>query len=209
VPDPAGGAADEADLHGNAPESCAVALLLVDLLNDFAFEDGEALLRLALPAAKRVAELRARAHAAGVPVVYVNDNWGRWRSDLRGLVEHCLAPGCRGADVVRLLMPAPRDYFVLKPKHSGFFGTTLELLLQHLEARRLVVAGLQTDSCILFTANDAYLRGYELYVPSDCVAAYPEDRNAAGLAYLADRLRADVRESTEIDLDALVRPSRD
>jgi nicotinamidase-related amidase len=195
-------AADQGDddLHGSAPESCPAALLIVDLLNDFSFEDGEALLRATLPAAARVAQLKERAHAAGVPVVYVNDNWGRWRSDLHGLVEHCLAPGGRGADVVRLLVPGPRDYFVLKPKHSGFFGTTLELLLQHLEARRLIVTGVQTDSCVLFTANDAYLRGYELHVPADCVAANPAARSAAALAYMKDRLGADVRESQALDL---------
>src|ERR1700738_3271819 len=117
------------DLHGNAPDKCAVALLLIDVVNDLDFPEGDQLLRHALPAARCIAGLKARARREGVPVVYVNDNFGRWRSDFRAQVEHCLRDGVRGQPVVELLWPDQDDYFVLKPKHSGFFSTALDTLL--------------------------------------------------------------------------------
>ena len=144
------------DLHGNVPDDAHAALLLIDVVNDLEFDGGAELLTQALPMAEHLAELKARARAHGVPVLYVNDNFGRWRSDFRRLVEHCLGAG-RGRPIVELLQPDEDDYFALKPKHSGFFGTTLDLLLHYLGAQTVIVTGLTTDNCVLFTASDAYL----------------------------------------------------
>jgi nicotinamidase-related amidase len=129
------------DLHGNAPDESEVALVLIDVINDLEFEGGEELFRWALPAAQSIARLKNRAHEAGVPVIYVNDNFGRWRSDFKRIVTHCLRDDVRGRPIAKLLAPDEDDYFVLKPKHSGFFSTTLELLLEYLGARRLVLTG--------------------------------------------------------------------
>ena len=135
------------------PDQSAVALLIIDTINDLEFAGGEPLLRHALPMAHNIAALKRRARAAGIPAIYLNDNFGQWRSDFRSVVQRNLA-GVRGAPMVRLLAPEPDDYFVLKPKHSGFFGTTLETLLRFIGARTLVLTGLTTEMCVLFTAND-------------------------------------------------------
>ena len=100
-------------------------------------------------------------------MVYVNDNFGRWKSDFRRTVEHCAQHG-RGTEVVELLRPEENDYFVLKPKHSGFFSTTLETLLRYLETQTLILTGIAGNFCVLFTANDAYMRDFNLFVPLDC-----------------------------------------
>src|SRR5205823_2305327 len=159
------------DLHGNAPESCPVALLLIDVINDLDFEGGDKVLKQALPAAKTLAGFAKRARSAGIPVIYVNDNFGKWRSDFRKTVEHCLSDGCRGKPIAELLRPEKDDYFVLKPKHSGFFSTTLDTLLKYLESEKLIIAGIATDMCVLFTVSDAHMRDYHLFVPEDCSAA--------------------------------------
>jgi nicotinamidase-related amidase len=192
-----------ADLHGNAPDTCAAALLLVDVINDLEFEGGEALLAQALPVADRLAALSARARAHGIPVVYVNDNFGRWRSDLRRLVRHCLQDGVRGRPLAERLAPAPDDYVVLKPKHSGFYSTTLDTLLDYLGAETLIVTGFTADACVLFTAADAYIRDYRLCVPADGVASLDPEANRQALAHMARVLRADVRPTTALDLPAL------
>jgi nicotinamidase-related amidase len=194
------------DLHGNVPDDACAALLLIDVINDLEFEGGERLLKPAVRVARRIAALARQARRAGVPVVYVNDNFGRWRSDFRTLVTHCLHDGVRGEPVARLLTPEEDDYFVLKPKHSGFFGTTLDLLLAHLGARRLVLTGLTTDACVLFTANDAYMREYELHVPADCVASMGPGTNARTLAHMARVLKADITPSGALDLPRLASP---
>lgn len=189
------------DLHGNAPEQSDTVLLLIDLISDFEFPDGEVLLEKVLPIVPNVVVLKQRARAAGVPMVYVNDNWGRWRSDLRELVRHCLEGGVRGQPVVERLRPAEDDYFVLKPKHSGFFATTLETLLEHLGARRLVLAGTTGEQCVLFTASDAYMRDFELVVPPDCVASKDAEHNRAALHTMERLFDARLTPSAEIRFD--------
>lgn len=188
------------DLHGNAPDKSEVVLLLIDVINDLEFAGGEELLRTALPAAQNIARLKERAQQADVPVIYVNDNFGRWRSDFKRIVTHCLRDDVRGRPIAELLAPDEDDYFVLKPKHSGFFSTTLELLLDHLGARRLVLTGFAGNNCVLFTANDAYLRDYELLIPTDCTASIDPQDNEYALRQMQDVLKADLRPSVEIEL---------
>lgn len=183
----------------------SLALLLIDVINDLDFVDAEALLVQALPMAKRLAALKRAAQELQIPTIYVNDNFGRWKSDFRYTVEHCCAEESRGRDVSRTLRPEPSDYFVLKPKHSGFYATTLDLLLQYLKVDTLILTGIAANICVLFTANDAYMRDYRLFVPSDCVAANTvEDRDYA-LAQMKSVLKADIRESVQLDLKALLK----
>src|SRR3954471_13720925 len=186
------------DLHGNAPDKSAVALLLIDVINDLDFEEGDELLRHALPMARQIAKLKARAKEHGIPAIYVNDNFGRWRSDFHAQVEHCLQDGVRGKPLVELLRPEQEDYFVLKPKHSGFFSTTLDTLLEYLGTRTVVLAGVAANNCVLFTANDAYMRDFHLVVPSDCVASNTEEEIRYALDQMRKVLKADTRPSTEL-----------
>jgi nicotinamidase-related amidase len=187
------------DLHGNAPDQSEIALVLIDVINDLEFEGGEQLLHNALPAARNIARLKQRAHQAGVPVIYVNDNFGRWRSDFKRIVTHCLRDEVRGGPIAELLAPDHDDYFVLKPKHSGFFSTTLELLLRHLGAHTLVLTGIAGNNCVLFTANDAYMRDYKLLIPADCTASINPAANENALLQMQEVLKADIGPSTEIE----------
>src|SRR5689334_7562248 len=121
------------DLHGFVPDTSPVALLLIDVINDLEFEGAESLLHQALPMAERVAALKVRAKRAHIPVIYANDNFGRWQSDLNRIVAHCLDEPVRGRPIVELLRPDDDDYVVIKPKHSGFYSTTLDVLLDYLK----------------------------------------------------------------------------
>lgn len=105
--------------------------------------------------------------------------------------------------MVERVLPEPEDYFVLKPKHSSFFSTTLETLLQHLGVERLILTGMAADACILITAAEAHMRDYDLWVPADCVAAQrPEWRDQA-LDLVGRALEADTGSSERIDLERL------
>jgi nicotinamidase-related amidase len=191
------------DLHGSAPDDCAVALLLIDWINDLEFEGGEKLLPAALEAARATAALRRRAKRAGVPVIYCNDNFGKWRSDFRSLLAHVLHDEVRGKPIAELLGPEEDDYFVLKPKHSGFHSTTLEVLLQHLGASTLILTGIAGNFCVLFTAHDAYMRDFRLVVPRDCLASEAESDNRHALEHMASACKADTRASVGIDFALL------
>src|SRR5438045_8690291 len=146
------------DLHGSAPDKSEVALLLIDVINDLDFPEANQLLRYARPMAKNLLRLKKRAKKAGVPVIYVNDNFGRWRSDFRRQVVHCLREKSRGREIVSLLQPQEDDYFVLKPKHSGFFSTTLDTLLRYLGAKKLIVTGTAANFAFLLPAYTANTR---------------------------------------------------
>jgi nicotinamidase-related amidase len=179
------------------------ALLLVDVINDMEFEGSESLVRCAEPMATRLHELKQRCRDAGIPTVYINDNFGKWRSDFRSLVDHCINDPVPGREVARLLKPDNDDYFVLKPKNSAFFGTTLDTLLISLNTDTVILTGIAGDNCVLFSANDAYLRDYKLFIPADCIASNSKEENDAALRLMEKVVKADVRPSTELDLSEL------
>ena len=193
------------DLHGNVPENSPVALVLVDVINDLEFDGGAELLENALPMAERLARLADRARDAGVAVIYVNDNFGKWRSDFRALLDHCRNENVRGKALAEILAPKKSDYFVLKPKHSGFFSTTLDTLLEYLHTNTVIVTGLTTDRCVLFTASDAHMRDLHLYVPADCCAAEDESEHWKAVSMIVRVLGADTTPSDQLDIPALVR----
>ena len=180
-----------------------VALLLIDWINDLEFDEGEKLLPQALAAAKATAALRRRAKQAEVPVIYCNDNFGRWRSDFRALLVHVLEDGVRGQPLAELLAPDEDDYFVLKPKHSGFHSTTLDVLLAHLGADTLIFTGIAGNFCVLFTAQDAYMRDFRLLVPRDCVASEEQRDNNYALQHMEKVCKADTRPSSGVNFAQL------
>jgi nicotinamidase-related amidase len=172
------------------------ALLIIDFFNPMNFDGGAALARAARRAAGHTASLKARLRQAGVPAIYANDNFGHWESEFAALVSACRdlrgAPG----EIARLLTPEKGDRSILKPRHSAFYGTPLEFLLAELKVDRLVLAGQSTDSCISFTAQDAYVRKFALWIPADCVAAEKPEYSRAALVHMQRVLKADVHEST-------------
>jgi len=174
------------------------ALLLIDVVNDLAFPGSAALIAQAEPMAARLAAFKRRCTAAGIPAVYVNDNFGQWRSDFRRTVSHCTAASSPGHRVSRRMRPTASDYFVLKPKHSGFYDTTLDTLLDDLKIRRVIVTGIAGNICVLFTANDAYMRGLKIWAPADCIVSNTVEDNDAALRQIEIVLKGDVTPSTRL-----------
>lgn len=189
------------NLKGATSRSSKIALLLIDLMNDFDYPEGGRLFKYARPAAENIVRLKKRAKSRGIPVIYVNDNFGKWQSNFKKIIDHCRQTSAESRQLVDLLEPDDDDYFVLKPKHSGFYSTTLELLLEHLQVETLILTGIATDICILFTASDAYMRGYRILVPADCVAASDPAESDWTLRYLQKTLQADIRHSDKLSLD--------
>jgi nicotinamidase-related amidase len=189
------------DTPNSEPARSSVALLVIDVVNDFDFPEAEQLLEFAVPMAHKVAELKKRAQDAGIPVIYVNDNFGRWQVDFESQVEQCRQGP--GKMIVELLRPDARDYFVLKPKHSGFYSTSLDVLLEFLDTKTLILTGIAADICVLFTANDAYMRGFKILVPPDCVASNTQAETDHVIKHIQKALKADVRHSEELNLEKL------
>jgi nicotinamidase-related amidase len=174
------------------------ALFLIDVINDLNFEASAGLVAQAEPMALRLAVLKRRATAAGVPCLYVNDNFGQWRSDFRQTVAHCTSRSSPGRRVSRRLRPTARDYFVLKPKHSGFFDTTLDTLLVALRIRRVILTGIAGNICVLFTANDAYMRDLKLFAPSDCIVSNTLEENGHALKQIETVLKGNLTPSVSL-----------
>ena len=174
------------------------ALLLIDVINDLAFDGAAALVAQAEAMAGRLARLKSRASAAGVPTIYINDNFGQWRSDFRKTVAHCTSRSSPGHRVSRRLKPTSHDYFVLKPKHSGFFDTTLDTLLETLRVRRVILTGIAGNICVLFTANDAYMRDLKIFTPADCIVSNTAADNDHALRQIKIVLKGNVAISTRL-----------
>ena len=177
-------------------------MLLIDVINAFEFPGAGPLIRGAKVAAPRIERLVRTARGAGVPIIYVNDNFGRWSSDFKATVRACTDPALRGHSVSERLRPAEGDYFVLKPQHSGFYGTPLDLLLDHLRIHTLVLAGFAANICVLFTANDAHMRGYHIVVPSDCSASNSSDLTRTALKHVRVALGGETPKASAIDFES-------
>ena len=174
-------------------------LIVVDFINPLDFPGAEKLAPPALKAARATARLRDRLGQRGVPVIYANDNWGVWQSDFQSLVAELSGRDDTAGEIVRLLAPRVTDLTLLKPRHSAFFASPLELLLDEMQARELVLCGLAADMCLQMTAADAFLRNYDkVWVPSDCTAAETPKAKADALRYMATVLKCDVRASAAL-----------
>jgi nicotinamidase-related amidase len=183
-----------------------VALLLIDVLTTFQFPDGDAILQSSLSIRDAVVRLKACAREAGIPVLYVNDNFGDWRSEKEILMGRCLE--AKGAQFVRPLLPDSEDYFVLKPMHSAFYITPLEVLLLHLQVETLILTGLTSNSCVAVTAHDANMRGFEIYIPPDCSCARNPEEHMQALGQLKAMVGANLGRSTSLKLPNVIRAAQ-
>ena len=174
------------------------ALLVVDMISRFDFPDGGRLLAGARRALPACLELREAFDRAGWPVLYGNDNFGRWRSDFKSLLARCQAKDSRGREIALALEPRRTDIVVLKPMHSAFFCTPLELVLRSLRVHRIVLAGLAGDGCVSATAMDAHMRHYEVVVARDATTSATLARNNGALAQLEATDNAKLRTTAEL-----------
>jgi nicotinamidase-related amidase len=191
---------DEDAANIETPAPGGVGLLIIDMINDLSFEGGEALREKAEEVASLALELRRAADRLGIPTIYVNDNYGRWHSERAKIVEACLRPNSPGREMVKRMAPRDSDYFVIKPQVSGFYGTTLPVLLPRLGVNRVVLTGIAADICVLFTAADAHMREYGLWIPSDAVASENDQRKQWALDIMHKSMDAEVRPTDRLTL---------
>lgn len=178
-----------------SPQRRDTALLIVDMINPLDFPGARALQKQAVPVARTIARLKDRLKTRGVPVIYVNDNFTQWLRDFHELVAICSQPDARGAPLVAPLAPEHDDYLVLKPRHSAFHASPLEVLLHQLGVRHVVVTGIAGDGCVMTTAADAHMREFAVSVPSDCCASISRARNQRALQVLREAMGIDTRAS--------------
>ncbi|MFB9859664.1 cysteine hydrolase family protein [Salinicoccus siamensis] len=174
------------------------ALIMIDIINKMDFEGSENLLENARGIIEPLRELKRQAKENDIPVIYANDNFGLWHEDMNSLIEEC-KKGI-GKEVIEQLLPEEKDYFLIKPKHSAFFGTQLDILLRKLEVENLILTGLSGDMCVLFTSSEAYMREFNLWVPGDCVASEVDEDHEASLRIINRSMFANVTPATETDI---------
>ena len=175
------------------------ALLIVDVINSYDFEDAETLLENARRAVPKIEGLLKRARQASIPVVYVNDNYGAWNSSLDDMVEQVLQG--EHADLLEPLVPDEDASFVVKARHSVFYETPLEYLLRQMEVERIVLTGQVTEQCILYSALDAYIRHLGVVVPTDAVAHIHEDLAKAAFKMMDVNMDVELCEAEACELE--------
>ncbi|MES2526487.1 MAG: isochorismatase family cysteine hydrolase [Bdellovibrionota bacterium] len=162
------------------------ALLIIDMINTLDFKDGNLLMKEAIPVAKNILKIKEGLKKKGIPVIYLNDFFMHWRSDWKKVYEHCTQEKFPGSKLSPILHPDSDDYFILKPKHSGFFNTYLDVLLEELGVEKLIMTGIAGNICVLFTANDAHMRGYKVHVPKNGIASNTKKDNHYALKQMKD-----------------------
>ncbi|MFC7783035.1 MULTISPECIES: cysteine hydrolase family protein [unclassified Rossellomorea] len=172
------------------------ALLIIDMINTFDFHGGEKLYENTLEIVDNIRGLKRKAKDSGIPVIYVNDNYGLWQDNMNDIIEHCKMK--KGETVIDRLHPDTDDYFIIKPKHSCFFGTQLDILLHQLDVEHLILTGIAGDICVLYTANDAYMREYEISIPKDCMASETDEDNESAIRIIKKTIDADMTLSEQM-----------
>lgn len=176
------------------------ALVVVDMLNPYDHEDAEPLIKSVERIVEPLAALVGRARDEDVEVVYVNDNYGDWNSSQEQLAEAAMQ-GAR-PDLVEPLLPPDEASFVIKARHSIFYGTPLEYLLSQKGIDHVVLAGQVTEQCILYSALDAYVRQLNVSVPRDGVAHIHEHLAKAALEMMESNMRAELAPCAKCTLRA-------
>ena len=172
------------------------ALLIVDMLNTYDHDDADRLAASAKDAVPQMAGLIERARSDDVPLVYVNDNYGDWNSSSEELARRAMAG--RHPELVEPLLPREADAFVIKARHSVFYSTPLEYLLQTLGVGRIVLAGQATEQCILYSALDGYVRHFEVAVPRDGLAHIHRHLADAALEMMERNMHAQIQPAEEV-----------
>jgi nicotinamidase-related amidase len=174
------------------------ALLIIDMINDFNFTEGQTLAVKTKRILAPILKLKSDFYKKELPVIYINDHYNLWQADFEKIIDYCSNE--KSSEIINKISPKKNhDYFLIKPKHSAFYGTALHTLLQQLKVESLVLTGIAGNICVLFTANDAYMREYDLIVPEDCVASNSDEDNEYALTMMKNVLRAETNTSTELE----------
>lgn len=172
------------------------ALLIIDMLNDFKFPNGETLAAATKNIVSPILKIKEHFRSKDWPVIYINDHYQLWKADINLLVDHITNEV--SAPIIKEIKPEDEDYFLIKPKHSAFYATSLSTLLSELDVDSVVVTGVAGNICVLFTANDAYMREFNIYVPKDAIASEQEKFNNYALSMMENVLKAEIRPSAEL-----------
>ncbi|WP_294391845.1 isochorismatase family cysteine hydrolase [uncultured Sphingomonas sp.] len=181
------------------------ALLILDMITELDFGGAADMRQQTLDAADAILRLRDEADDADMPVIYVNDNFGEWHSEQSRLLERALSSK-DAREMVAKLMPREDDYFIIKPQFSGFYATNLPVLLPKLGVDSLIITGIAADICVLFTAADAHMRDYRLWIPQDAVAAETVERRDWALQIMKQSMKAEVQATSKLPLSEWATP---
>ncbi|MGG4169485.1 isochorismatase family cysteine hydrolase [Rossellomorea vietnamensis] len=172
------------------------ALLVIDIMNPFDFKHGETLAQHTAGIVDPINSLRRYCMKHKLPTIYINDHYELWKADYKEIYKKC--HNKMSDSIMTPLQPMEDDYFLIKPKHSAFYGTALNTLLHHLSVKNLIITGIAGNICVLFTANDAYMREFNLMVPCDAIASVSEEDNHYALMMMKNVLKAKIDPTGEI-----------
>ncbi|MCV7198662.1 cysteine hydrolase family protein [Mycobacterium angelicum] len=167
------------------------ALLVIDMFNDYDHPDAEQLANSVSAIIDPLVALIKDADARDdVDLIYVNDNRGDFTADHHAIISAALDG--EHPELVEPLVPQPGCRIITKVRHSVFYSTALDYLLDRLKTKRIVLTGQVTEQCILYSALDGYLRHYDVVVPPDAVAYIDEELGAAALKMMERNMKAEL-----------------
>ena len=180
-------------------EPSNTALLIIDMINDFNFKHGTILAEKTFIIAQQIQLLKKQCKKENIPIIYINDHYNLWQAEFMKVIEYCRNK--KSEPVIDQIKPDDSDYFLIKPRHSAFYGTALQTLLSQLQVKQLILTGIAGNICVLFTANDAYMREYPLLIPENCIASVDDEDNQYAIRMMKNVMSAKIftfKENTSI-----------
>ena len=172
-------------------ETEAYALLITDMLNDFVNKGAALEVPTARTIIHNIKKEINRARKRHIPIIYCCDAHKDNDPEFKLWPRHAVK-GTAGADVIKQLKPHKEDYTVTKPSYSCFYKTSLDKLLKKLGITHLILTGVVTNICILYTTAEAYMRGYKVTIPKNCVAALTKNEHQFALQQMQRVFHAEI-----------------
>ena len=173
-----------------------VATIVIDMLNPYDHEDGEALAERVSERIEPIRRLIATADSADAELIYVNDNYDDFTATSEDIVQKALDG--KHPELIEPIRPRDGTQFIQKVRHSAFYESPLNHLLHVSEVERLVLAGQVTEQCILYTALDAYIRDFEIVIPRDAVVPLIPELGDAALKMMKRNMSADIVSADDV-----------
>jgi nicotinamidase-related amidase len=167
-----------------------IATIVIDMLNPYDHEDADLLAEQARTRIEPLQQLIQATRDADAELVYVNDNYGDFTVTRQDLIERAM--NGRRPELVEPIKPPDPVSFIHKVRHSAFYSSSLEYLLRDLEVDTLILAGQVTEQCILYSALDAYVRHFEVRIPTDAVIPIDPDLGDAAVKMMERNMGAEL-----------------
>jgi nicotinamidase/pyrazinamidase len=161
------------------------ALIVIDMLNDFVRDEGSLVALIAKNLIPNQMRLLEAFRKAGSLVILLTDNHRPDDDEFDKWPPHAVM-GTWGSKIIDELAPIEGEMVIPKRRYSGFYGSDLDLTLRERGIGTIVLVGVLTDICVMYTSADASARSYKVFVVTDATGSTEPKSHQFALAHMKE-----------------------